>query len=225
MFWQHCYTIAGICLNCMPACQGVHQPRKDLLHQVTVKISAVFVLCWVDVDHAWIHSPLAWWHCPLSAIYSSFVVWASSSVNCFGRTISRGKCWAAIWLGHYPKASGRAVHGEVDGLDMGGQHGRRFVLLRHTLRPQSRPYHTQERKRQTTVRRRLSRTHVVLERVIPSIGVGAGKFLMGAKHFCRKTSKKNVRNYSNFAKVSTNFAQISTHFARILRDFARIFTK
>jgi len=28
---------------------------------------------------------------------------------------------------------------EVDGLDIGGQHGRRFVLLRHTHRPQRRP--------------------------------------------------------------------------------------
>ena len=33
-----------------------------------------------------------------------------------------------------------AVHEEVDGLDIGGQHGRRFVLLRHTHRPQRRPY-------------------------------------------------------------------------------------
>jgi len=31
-----------------------------------------------------------------------------------------------------------AVHEEVDGLDIGGQHGRRFVLLRHTHRPQRR---------------------------------------------------------------------------------------
>jgi len=28
----------------------------------------------------------------------------------------------------------------VDGLDIGGQHGRRFVHLRHTHRPQSKPH-------------------------------------------------------------------------------------
>ena len=54
-----------------------------------------------------------------------------------GRTRSWGRCWAAIRLSHRPEPSGHAVHGEVDGLDIGGQHGRRFVLLRHTHRPQS----------------------------------------------------------------------------------------
>jgi len=53
-----------------------------------------------------------------------------------GRTWSRGRCWAAIRLSHRPEPSGHAVHGEVDGLDIGGQHGRRFVLLRHTHMPQ-----------------------------------------------------------------------------------------
>ena len=43
---------------------------------------------------------------------------------------SRGRCWAAIRLSHRPEQSGHAVHEEVDGLDIGGQHGRRFVLLR-----------------------------------------------------------------------------------------------
>jgi len=38
-------------------------------------------------------------------------------------TRSRGRCWAAIRLSHRPERSGRAVHGEVDGLDIGGQHG------------------------------------------------------------------------------------------------------
>jgi len=46
----------------------------------------------------------------------------------------RGKCWAAIRLSHRPEPSGRAVHREVDGLDIRGRHGRRFVLLRHTHR-------------------------------------------------------------------------------------------
>ena len=57
-----------------------------------------------------------------------------------GRTRSRGRCWAAIQLSHRPEPSGHAVHGEVDGLDIGGQHGRRLILLRHTHRPQRRPY-------------------------------------------------------------------------------------
>ena len=37
-------------------------------------------------------------------------------------------------LPHRPEASGRAVHEEVDGSDIGGQPGRRFFLLRHTDR-------------------------------------------------------------------------------------------
>jgi len=52
-----------------------------------------------------------------------------------GRIRSRGRCWAAIQMSHCPEPSGRAVHG----LDIEGQHGRRFVLLRHTQRPQRRP--------------------------------------------------------------------------------------
>ena len=43
-------------------------------------------------------------------------------------------------MSHRPELSGHAVHGEVDGLDIGGQHGRRFVLLHHTHRPQRTPY-------------------------------------------------------------------------------------
>ena len=57
-----------------------------------------------------------------------------------GRTRSRGRCWAAIPLSRYPKPSGHEFHGEVDGLDIEGQHGRRFVLLCHTHRPQRIPY-------------------------------------------------------------------------------------
>jgi len=56
-----------------------------------------------------------------------------------GRTRSRGRCWAAIRLSHRPEPSGHAVHTDVDGLDIGGQHGRRFVLLCHTHRPQRKP--------------------------------------------------------------------------------------
>jgi len=42
-------------------------------------------------------------------------------------------------LFHRPELSGCAVHGEVDELDIGEQHGWRFVLS-HTYRPQRRPY-------------------------------------------------------------------------------------
>ena len=58
----------------------------------------------------------------------------------FGRTSSWRRCWAAIRLSHRPEPSGRAVHEEVGGLDIGGQHVRRFVLVRHTHRPQRMPY-------------------------------------------------------------------------------------
>ena len=51
-----------------------------------------------------------------------------------------GRCWAVIRLSHRPEPSGHAVHGKVDGLDIGGQHGRRFVFLRHTHRPQRRTH-------------------------------------------------------------------------------------
>jgi len=57
-----------------------------------------------------------------------------------GRVRFRGKCWAAIPLFRRTETSGRPVRDEVDGLDMGGQHGRRFVLLRHTHRPQRRQH-------------------------------------------------------------------------------------
>ena len=57
-----------------------------------------------------------------------------------GRTRFHGRCWEAIRLSHRLEPSGYAVHEEVDGLDIGGQHGPRLVLLRHTHRPQRRPY-------------------------------------------------------------------------------------
>jgi len=73
---------------------------------------------------------------------------SSMGTSCFelvvqpllGRTRSLGKCWAAIRLSHRPEPSGHTVHGEIDRSDIGGQHGRRFVLLRHTHRLQRRPY-------------------------------------------------------------------------------------
>jgi len=49
-------------------------------------------------------------------------------------------CSAAILLSFRPEPSVRAVQEEVDGLDIEGQHGRRYALLRHTHRPQRRPY-------------------------------------------------------------------------------------
>jgi len=85
-----------------------------------------------------------------------------------GRTRSRGRCWAAIRLSHLPEPSGHTVHGEVDGLDIEGQHGRRFVLLRHTKQAaeEAVPHlYIEERKRPTPVRRRLSRTQAILGRV------------------------------------------------------------
>ena len=49
------------------------------------------------------------------------------------------QCWAANRLSHHSEPSGRAVHEEVDGLDIGGQHGRRCDPLRHTHKPQKWP--------------------------------------------------------------------------------------
>ena len=49
-------------------------------------------------------------------------------------------CWAASRLFRHQESPGRAFHGDVNGLDIGGQHGRRSVLLRHTRKPQRRSY-------------------------------------------------------------------------------------
>jgi len=57
-----------------------------------------------------------------------------------GRTTSRCRCWAAIRLSHRPEPTGHAVHGKVDRLDIGGQHGLRSVPLRHSHKTQKGPY-------------------------------------------------------------------------------------
>ena len=84
---------------------------------------------------------------------SVVVVWASCCYPLLGRTRSRGRCWTAIQLSHNPKPSGRAVYGEVDGLDIRGWHSRRLFrgAIPHLCK--------QERKRST--RRRSSRTYAV----------------------------------------------------------------
>ena len=72
-----------------------------------------------------------------------FVFWPSCYWPPLGHTRSRNRCWAAVtWLSHRPEPSSRA---EVDGLNIGGQHGRRFVLLRHTHVCSSRSGNVQHR--------------------------------------------------------------------------------
>jgi len=76
--------------------------------------SAFFTLRWFQLAHI-------------------FVVWASCFIPLLGRTRSRVRCVSSV-------SSSRTVrpcfHEEVVGLDIGGQRGRGFVLLRHTPRPQ-----------------------------------------------------------------------------------------
>ena len=91
----------------------------------------------------------------------AFFFWTCSSNHCLAALDLMGRYWAAIRLSHRPESSGHAVHEEVGGLDIGGQHGRRFVL-RHTHKPQRRSYPICTR----------SRTQAVLGRVTPG-GVGA----------------------------------------------------
>ena len=56
----------------------------------------------------------------------------------------------------------------VDGLDIGRRRGRRFVLLRHTHRPQRRPYLICASKSgKVQHQRRLSRTHAIPGGAIP----------------------------------------------------------
>jgi len=59
-----------------------------------------------------------------------------SSYPLLGRTASRNKCLAAIQVFRHPETSGHALDWEVLGLSSAGQHGQRFVHLRHTLMPQ-----------------------------------------------------------------------------------------
>ena len=76
-----------------------------------------------------------------SSIYWSLLLLSQLFKPLLGRTGSWGRCWAAIRLSHRRESSGHAVHGEVDELDFGGQHGRRFVL-HHTHSRQRRSYPT-----------------------------------------------------------------------------------
>ena len=118
-----------------------------------------------------------------------------------GRTRSRGRCWAAIRLFH-TEPPGRAVHGEVDGLYIGGKHGRQFVLLRHTHRPQKGPYPicaSRSGKRSTLVRKRLYRTQA-LGRAIPW-----GWVLMSGMEV---RSLVVLSNHSAFHRWSTQSATI-----------------
>ena len=117
-----------------------------------------------------------------------FIVWATSYLL-LGRTRSRGRCRAAIQLYRHPEPSGHALHGVVDELDSGGQHGRRSVPLRHSHKPQKDIPHVrkQQRKRPTPVWRRLSWTYVVL----------------GQNHFGRvPVSGMNVRSLVVFSTAT-----------------------
>ena len=102
----------------------VYQPRPTLWCAVS-EYFCIFVFLLL---------PLWYWQ------RTFFVFWASCYCPLLGRARFRGRCSAAIRLSHRPEPSGRAVRGEVDGLDIGGQHGRRFVPLLHTHRPQKKPY-------------------------------------------------------------------------------------
>jgi len=108
--------------------------------------------------------------------WRKFFFWASCYRCCplLDRTRSRYRCWAAILLSHRPELSGREVHEEVDGLDIGEQHGRRFVLLRHTHKPQRRPYipHWYKQERSSAEAVKPDRTQALLWRVIPGVGAG-----------------------------------------------------
>jgi len=70
-----------------------------------------------------------------TTVTSSFLRHMSSFCNPqLGRSISRGKCWAAIRLSLHPESCDHAIHLEVYGLDSEGKHGQPSVLLRHTSR-------------------------------------------------------------------------------------------
>ena len=60
------------------------------------------------------------------------------TIHCLAALELHGRRWAIIRLSHHPEVSGHALHG-VDGLDIGGRHGRRFVQ-RNTRRQLKGPY-------------------------------------------------------------------------------------
>jgi len=95
-----------------------------------------------------------------------FIVWAGSFNPLLARTKSPGRCYAGIRLLRHPEPLRHLLHGEVNGLDIEGLHGQQSVLLHHTHKATPHLY-KHERKRPTPVRRRLSRNHAVLGRVIP----------------------------------------------------------
>jgi len=62
------------------------------------------------------------------------------SIHCLAALYLGQVFWAAIRLWCHSELPDYVLHAKVDGLDIGGQHGRRFILLRHTHRPQRRSY-------------------------------------------------------------------------------------
>ena len=71
------------------------------------------------------------------AVFTKFLFLNHLVKPLLGRTRSWGRCWAVIRLSHRPEPSGHAVHGVVDGLDIGGQHG---LLFSDTLTGRRRGY-------------------------------------------------------------------------------------
>ena len=73
-----------------------------------------------------------WWFLTkLLSLMDSLIVKGQRQIFFYpllGRARFRVRCWATIRLSHGPEPSGRAVHGEVDGFDIGGWHGRRFFF-------------------------------------------------------------------------------------------------
>ena len=134
----------------------------------------LFDFKWLPLKFDWQYCYKCWtlWsrRCFSTAPFSFFFFLSQFFKPLLGSSRPRGRYWAAIRLSHRLEPSGRAVREEVDGLDIEGQHGRRFILLRHTQKAaeQAIPHlYKQERDRPTPVRRRLCRTQALLGRVIP----------------------------------------------------------
>ena len=147
---------------------------KDITPGSTKSSAKFFTHFWKRFDF----SPFVFFICWCVRFF--FFVWVRSSNHCLAALYrSRGRFWAAIILSQRPEPSGRAVHGEVDGLD---RHLRKTWSTVCSSPPHSQvaeeaiPHlYKQERKRPTPVRRRLSGTNAVIGRVIPGwVSVGAG---------------------------------------------------
>jgi len=110
-------------------CPGLPTRCRTLTRKCDVYLRWWWPVCFIVL--LW----LAIFFCQIS-FYFRHRRWASWWSPLQGCTRSRARCWAGNRLSHQPEPSGRALHGEVGGLDIGRQPCQSlFFLHRHTHMP------------------------------------------------------------------------------------------